>query len=119
MHTYQISEDHSHFKILISYLVAYRPSSLARLDVAGLLKQVLGPVLVDEDVLVPSDVECHEGGAHGGYGKRTLGEGGDVIVARQRGRTEMKDEMIVNNVRVTYLSKCNLNPVARSFLNLQ
>ena len=102
-----------------TYLVAYRPSSLARLDVAGLLKEVLGPVLVDEDVLVPSDVECHEGGAHGGHGERTLGEGGDVIVARQRGRTERKYEMIVNNLRVRYLLNCKINPVARPFLNLQ
>lgn len=66
-----------------TYLVAYRPSSLTRLNIAGLLKEVLGPVLVDEDVRVPSDVECHEGGAHRGYGERTLGDCGDVIVAGQ------------------------------------
>ena len=72
----------------------------------------MGPVLVDEDILVPSDVERHDGDAHGGMRERTLRDGGDVIVARQRKQTERQDETIVNYLRVRYLLNCNLNPVA-------
>ena len=84
---------------------------------ARLLEEVLRPVLVDEHVRVPRDVERHEGGAHRGHGEGALGEGSDVIVAGQRGQTEKKDETIVY-LRLRYLLNCNLNPVLKRVHNL-
>ena len=84
---------------------------------ARLLEEVLRPVLVDEHVRVPRDVERHEGSTHRGHGEGALGEGGDVIVAGQRGQTEKKDETIVY-LRLRYLLNCNLNPVVRRVHNL-